>query len=165
MFCLLLNKRVAFITLEKKEGDIYSLTMGYDEMRKRFGILREALPREEKRVIEQEKEKERKKRGISIQGEFVPCRRSKDMLIETAEWLIKRDKLNVPIEAGYKRYLVSREPKHKSGQPFTAGEKLSNGWWIETHYSTASCIKYAKGLLKKCGFREEDLDVRGFGKK
>ena len=149
----------------KKEGDVYSLTLGYDEMRKRFSILREALPREEKRVIEPEKEKERKKRGISIQGEFVPCRRSKDILIETAEWLIKRDKLKVPIEAGYKRYLVSREPKHRNGQAFTAGEKLSNGWWIETHYSTASCIKYAKNLLKECGFTEEDLDVRGFGKK
>jgi len=149
----------------KKEGDVYSLTMDYDEMRKRFGILREALPREEKRVIEPGKEKGRKKRGISIQGEFVPCRRSKDILIETAEWLIKRDKLKVPIEAGYKRYLVSREPKHRNGQAFTAGEKLTNGWWIETHYSTASCIKYAKNLLKECGFTEEDLDVRGFGKK
>ena len=149
----------------KKEGDVYSLTLGYDEIRKRFSILREALPREEKRVIELEREKGRKGRGISIKGEFVPCRHSKDILIETAEWLIKRDRLKVPIEAGYKRYLVSREPKHRSGEPFTAGEKLSNGWWIETHYNTQYCIRHARRLLKECEFREEDLDVRGFEKK
>ena len=145
----------------KKDDNKYSFTIKFDEIVKRFGILYEALPRE--RVLITRSTREVKKgRGISIQGQFVPCRRSKDILIETAEWLIKRDRLKVPIEAGYKRYLVSREPKHRSGEPFTAGEKLSNGWWIETHYSTRSCIRYARRLLKECGFREEDLDVHDF---
>jgi len=149
----------------KKEGDVYSLTLGYDEIRKSVSILREALPKEETRAIELEKKKGRKGRGIVINGEFVPCRLSKEILVKTAEWLISREKLKVPMQSGHKRYLINREPKHRLGEPFRAPEKLSNGWWIETSQSTESCIRYARRLLKESGFSEEDLDIRGFEKR
>lgn len=155
-----------FNIVRKEEDGAYSLTLDYAETRKRLGLLHETLPIEGRRPIEPEKGEER---GIRIKGEFIPCRRSKDILVETAEWLIERGKLKAPVEAryrpylsAYRRYLVSREPKHKSGEPFRAGKKLSNGWWMETHYSTRACIRNAQRLLKECGLRKEDLTEHGF---
>lgn len=145
----------------KKDNNNYSFTIQFNEIIKKFGILYNVLPRETA-VIKRPIREGKKGHGISIKGEFIPCIHSYDILVKTAEWLINRNILKVPIESGYKRYLVNREPKHRSGESFTAPKKLSNGWCIETHYSTKSCIKNAKRLLKECEFREEDLTVHGF---
>ena len=44
--------------------------------------------------------------------------------------------------------------------PFTAPKKLSNGLWIETHYSTAHCINNARRLLERFGYQGNILEVQ-----
>jgi len=85
-------------------------------------------------------------RKMKIERDVFGIRNSYEILINTANWLIKKGKLKLsdcPVGMGHKRNLVNREPKHKYGDNFTAPKKLSNGLWIETHYSTAHCINNA----------------------
>ena len=59
------------------------------------------------------------------------------ILINTAEWLIKKGKLkqyDVPIETGPKNYLINLEAKHKRGNDFYGGKQLSNGLWLEASF-------------------------------
>jgi len=83
--------------------------------------------------------------------------------MNTAEWLIKKGRLrkeNCPIASGHKRNLVNIQPRHRYGDDFRAPKKLSNGLYIETHYSTAGCITNARKLLERCGYREDMLEVQ-----
>ncbi len=87
---------------------------------------------------------------------------SYDILVNTAEWLIKKGKLgkeNCPIASGHKRNLVNIKSKHRYGDDFRAPKRLSNGLYIESHYSTASCITNARKLLERCGYRGDMLEV------
>jgi hypothetical protein len=92
-------------------------------------------------------------RQMKLKGEVFELHNSYEILVNTANWLIKNGKLkpsDCPVgTGGSKRNLINKEPKHKYGNSFRAPKKLSNGLWIETHYSTASCINYAKRLLEK----------------
>ncbi len=92
-------------------------------------------------------------RKMKLKGEVFELHNSYEILVNTANWLIKNGKLkpsDCPVgTGGSKRNLINKEPKHKYGNNFRAPKKLSNGLWIETHYSTASCINYAKRLLEK----------------
>jgi hypothetical protein len=102
-------------------------------------------------------------RKMKIETDTYDIRNSYDILVNTAEWLIKKGRLkkeNCPIASGHKRNLVNLQPKHTYGDDFRAPKKLSNGLYIETHYSTASCITNARKLLEKCGYRREMLVVR-----
>lgn len=87
---------------------------------------------------------------MKLKGEVFELRNSFEILVNTANWLIKTGKLkqgDCPVGIGYgKRNLIHKEPKHKYGDDFRAPKKLVNGLWIETHYSTASTINYAKRL-------------------
>jgi hypothetical protein len=102
-------------------------------------------------------------RKMKLKGEIVELRNSYEILINTANWLIKNGKLkssDCPIGiGGGKRNLVNKEPIHKYGDSFRAPKKLSNGLWIETHYSTASSINYAKRLLEKFGVSSDTLVI------
>ncbi len=102
-------------------------------------------------------------RKMKLKGEVFELRNSFEILVNTANWLIKNGKLRpsdcpVGIVRG-KRYLINKEPKHKYGGDFRAPKRLSNGLWIETHYSTAGCINYAKRLLEKFGFSPDILMI------
>jgi len=102
-------------------------------------------------------------RKMKIGREVFEIRNSYEILINTANWLIKKGKLkltNCPVGMGHKRNLVNREPKHKYGDSFTAPKKLSNGLWIETHYSTAHCINNARRLLERFGYQGNILEVQ-----
>lgn len=102
-------------------------------------------------------------RKMEIRREVFEIRNSYEILINTANWLIKKGKLKTtdcPVGMGHKRNLVNRTPKHKYGDSFTAPKKLSNGLWIETHYSTASCINNARRLLERFGYQGNVLEVR-----
>jgi len=57
------------------------------------------------------------------------------------------------------RYLIHKESKHPEGNDFRARKELSNGLWIETHYSTALCIDNAKKLLEKFGISPNSLII------
>lgn len=77
------------------------------------------------------------------------------ILINTAEWLIKKGKINeknIPIPAGPKRYLINRENKNKYGGPLPGGKRLSNGYWIMLNLSKDNCVIQARRLLKKFEF-------------
>ncbi len=102
-------------------------------------------------------------RKMKIGSDSYEIRNSYDILVNTAEWLIKKVKLrkeNCPIVSGHKRNLVNTQPKHRYGDGFRAPKKLSNGLYIETHYSTASCISNARKLLEKCGYSKNILELK-----
>jgi hypothetical protein len=101
---------------------------------------------------------------MTIQGEALEVRRSYDILVNTANWLIKRGKLkssDCPVAAGHRRNLVNVEPKHKYGEAFSAPKKLANGLYIETKFSTSACIKHATRLLERFGYPPQVLEIRG----
>ena len=102
-------------------------------------------------------------RKMKLKGEIFELRKSFEILVNTANWLIKNGKLkpsDCPVGIGRgKRNLINKEPKHKYGDDFRAPKKLSNGLWIETHYSTEACINNAKRLLEKFGFSSDILTI------
>ncbi len=94
-------------------------------------------------------------RQIELPGEAFDIRNAYEILINTANWLIKNKHLTAndcPVVIGRgKRYLVNSEPKHRYGDDFRAPKKLFSGLWIETHYSKPASINMARRLLKKFG--------------
>lgn len=102
-------------------------------------------------------------RKMRIGSDAIEIRNSYEILTNTAEWLIRKGKLkrsDCPVPVGRKRHLVNTEPKHRYGDDFRAPKKLSNGLWIEVHYSTAGCINCARRLLEKFGYRGDILEVQ-----
>lgn len=87
---------------------------------------------------------------------------SYEILIKTAEWLIRQGKLTAadcPFSTAGKRNIVNTEAKHRDGRDFRAPKRLSNGLWIDVNHSTAGCIAYARRLLKRFGYSEDMLVV------
>jgi hypothetical protein len=83
-----------------------------------------------------------------------------EILLNVANWLIETGKLTpakCPIVSGYKRYVIATQPKHKDGSRFRAPKQLSNGLWLETHWSAGRCVTLARDLLKNFGFLPETL--------
>ena len=102
-------------------------------------------------------------RKMIIGSDTYEIRYSYDILVNTAEWLIKKAKLrkeNCPIVSGHKRNLVNIQPKHRYEDNFRAPKRLSNGLYIETHYSTTSCINNARKLLERCGYSKNILELK-----
>jgi len=102
-------------------------------------------------------------RKMKLKGEDSELRNSYEILVNTANWLIKNGKLkptDCPVGIGRgKRNLINKEPKHKYGDDFRAPKQLSNKLWIETSYSTAGCINSAKRLLEKFGVPSDILTI------
>lgn len=114
----------------------------------------------EPRVGEEPPERPRK---MKIGGDVFEIRNSYELLVNTANWLIKQGKLkptDCPVGIGYKRNLINKEPKHKYGENFGNPKKLSNGLWIEVKYSTAACISNARRLLERFGYSGGVLGVQ-----
>ena len=72
-------------------------------------------------------------------------------------WLINKNKLNeshCPFKVGdskrTKRYLISTDPKHSDGEPFTAPEEIEF-LYIETHANSSMIIKYARRIIEHVG--------------
>lgn len=102
-------------------------------------------------------------RRMKIGSDVFEIRNSYEILTNTAEWLIRKGKLKIsdcPIPIGRKRHLINTEPKHRYGDSFRAPKRLSNGLYIEVHYSTAGCINNARRLLERFGFRSDRLEVQ-----
>ena len=101
-------------------------------------------------------------RRMKIGSDVFEIRNSYEILTNTAEWLIRKGKLKrseCPLPIGRKRHLINTEPKHRYGDSFRAPKRLSNGLYIEVHYSTAGCINNARRLLERFGFRSDMLEV------
>lgn len=105
----------------------------------------------------------RSPRKMKLKGDVFELRNSFEILVNTANWLIKNGKLkpsDCPVGIGRgKRNLINKEPKHKYGDDFRAPKKLSNGLWLETNHNTASCINYTKRLLEKFGVSSDILMI------
>ena len=74
----------------------------------------------------------------------------KGILVHVAEWLIQTGHLsptNCPIRMGRMRYTVHTEAVHSSGVPFKAGERLSNGLFLEANLSAGGCVTVARSLM------------------
>lgn len=102
-------------------------------------------------------------RKMKIGSNTYEIRNSFEILVNTANWLIREGKLmksDCPIPAGPKRNLIHVEPRHKYGDSFRSPKKLSNGLFIETSYSTPGCINSARRLLEKFGYRGDMLEVQ-----
>ncbi len=105
------------------------------------------------------KEKKTQRKGFSIGSDSYSIAKSYEILTNTAEWLIAKGKLketDCPIPTGRIRNLVHTTPTHQH-KDFVAPKKLSNGLYIETHFSTVDCIKNAKRLLENCGYNGDLL--------
>jgi len=91
---------------------------------------------------------------IGNEGPFI-LKKYKEILVQTAEWLIKNKYItekDLPIRAGRgKRYLINVTNKHENGEEFINFKRLSNGWYILTHFSSKGCINMSKYLLEKYG--------------
>jgi hypothetical protein len=90
------------------------------------------------------------------------------MLVQVAEWLIKKGKLSasdcpVIVTRGgnrkAKRCLVNSTPRHPAGHDFKSAVQLSNGLHVETHASRSDLEKYARALLKWAGIDDSVLVV------
>jgi hypothetical protein len=102
-------------------------------------------------------------RKMKLKGEVFELHYSFEILVNTANWLIKNGKLKLsdcPVRIGRgKTYLINKEAKHKSGDDFRAPKQLSNRLWIETHNSTRGKIIWAKRLLEKFGVSPDILTI------
>jgi len=101
-------------------------------------------------------------RQMKIGTDAYEIRNSYDILVNTTEWLIGKGKLkrsDCPIAMGHKRNLVNTQSKHIYGDDFRAPKRLSNGLYIETHYSTANCINNARRLLERYRYQGNMLNI------
>ena len=102
-------------------------------------------------------------RKMKLGSDVFEFRNSYEILVNTANWLINNGRLkpsDCPVGIGRgRRNLINKEPKHKYGDDFRAPKGLLKGLWIETHYSTAGCINYAKRLLEKFKFSPDILVI------
>jgi hypothetical protein len=99
---------------------------------------------------------------MKLAGEVFELHNSYEILVNTANWLIKRGRLKAsdcPVSMGHKRNLVNTQPKHKYGGDFVQPKKLSEGLWIEAHYSTAACMNNARRLLERFGASPDTLVI------
>lgn len=71
-----------------------------------------------------------------------------DILLAAGERAIREGRLasSDRIESGPARYLVSPEPVHKHARPFFSQRQLSNGLFIETHFSLSGARRQAELL-------------------
>jgi len=103
-----------------------------------------------------------RRRKMRIGSDTFEIIKSNQILINTAEWLIKKGKLKkseCPIPIGPKRHLINIEPKHINGDNFEAPKRLSNELYLNVNYSTEDCINTARRLLEMFGYRGDMLEV------
>ncbi len=98
-----------------------------------------------------------------LYGDEYPIRKAYDILVNTANWLVKQGRLTkgeVPIKAGPKRFLVNTQKVHVYGNSFMTPKELSNGLWMEVHYSRADCIRHAQNLLTRYHYDPKKLMIQ-----
>lgn len=100
---------------------------------------------------------------FEIRGELQKIKHSNEILIDTAEWLIKKGKLtksDCKITSGSIRFITSDAPYHQNGKSFIMPHKLSNGVFVELHNSGNRSEALAKLLLRKFDFPEDTIHVK-----
>lgn len=101
-------------------------------------------------------------RTMRLETDSYPVKNPYEILVNVGQWLIEKGKLrkeNCPIASGQNRYLVNTEPRHRCGEGFQAPKLLTNGLFMETNNSIASCIINARKLLERCGYPGKTLEL------
>lgn len=99
---------------------------------------------------------------LLIQGQEVHVSTVRDVIIAVAEWLIRHGKLkqnDVPIESGPSRYIVNKEPLHKSGKEYFDDQLLSNGLHLEVHGSHQAVETNSRILMEKFGYGKNSIKI------
>ncbi|MDD9955889.1 MAG: type I restriction enzyme HsdR N-terminal domain-containing protein [Anaerolineaceae bacterium] len=100
---------------------------------------------------------------IVIAGEHIPAKHGYEVLIHTAEWLVREGKLHrdvCPIIVGDgDLYLIHREPVQPNGDDFRGAKKLSNGLFVTTNFGTRPLIGKCRDLLVQFGYSPDILRV------
>ena len=77
-----------------------------------------------------------------------------ELLAHTAEWLWSKELLtqsNIPVASGPKRYIISAEPVHPSGNSFAAPQRVGAvPLWISKHGNKLAMLRQTKALLRYC---------------
>lgn len=103
-----------------------------------------------------------KPRKLVIEGEELPVHNVREVLIQTAEWLIRKGKLklsDIPVQSGPLRYIVNAQPFHKSGKNFFDDHVLSNNIHLEVHGSHQAIESNAKALMERYGYKENSIII------
>ena len=86
----------------------------------------------------------------------VPLKTSNAILVEVVRWLKNNNILDADhhcpfsVSARAKRYLISTDPKHSDGKPFTAPKEIES-LYIETHANSSMIIEYARRIIEHVG--------------
>lgn len=102
------------------------------------------------------------KRRLRIGNDTYEFKYSTDILVITANWLIKENKItkeDCPISSGRKRNLINTESKHITGKDFFGPRVLSNDLYIETNYSAPTCEVKSRFLLERFGYSKDMLEI------
>jgi len=90
---------------------------------------------EEETIHDVEQIKPSRPRKMKIKNEISEINYYYEILINTANWLIKNGKLkpsNCPVKIGRsKRYIINKEPKHKDGKDFFAKKNFQMGYGLK----------------------------------
>ena len=105
-------------------------------------------------------------RAVVLAGERFPVKYAKDILIQTAEWLVKKNHIGAnecPIRIGKNatRNLIHTEPRHQDREFFSA-HYLRNGLILETHGSLTQIKLTARRLLERYDYPDSTLQLIGF---
>ena len=106
----------------------------------------------------------RAQRTIVIEDDKIYCKSSVAILINTANWLIKKGKIsssNCPIklQGGGSSYLINTRPYHENGRLFIGAKELKNNLFLEGNWSAENCIKWSKELLLRFGISATKFDL------
>jgi len=103
-------------------------------------------------------------KGIIIKGEVISCDHLYELLVESANWLIKKGYLtedDLPVDyGGQKRYLINDENEKKFGGEMNNAKKLDNGWYIETKFSAGARREKIRWLLEEFGLDENEYEIK-----
>lgn len=99
-------------------------------------------------------------RKLIFLGKTETFRYSKFIPVMVAEELIRIGKFpSAPFGFGGDRFLVNSVPTHANGNDFFQPEKLSNGWFIETHASESRNRFLAEKLIEHCGIKDSSVRI------
>lgn len=98
-----------------------------------------------------------KETGITMQDGQVSLsgdRNAKSNFVVFVKFLIENEYLSeddLPIKAGWKRYLINTKAVHQDGDKMAQDEEVSEGMFLETKYSRADIQKKIKELAERFG--------------
>ena len=94
----------------------------------------------------------------------VPLKMSKAILVEVVRWLKNNNILDAghcpfSISARAKRYLISTDPIHSDGKPFSAPKKIES-LYIETHANHSNIVGHTRSIIGHVGQDPAQFKVR-----